>query len=336
MENFQSFSQNKQLLKDIEENIPKLKEEFEKLKDLRKLEVSDPNFNAAITSFYILFQFIPLQAPQFSENMRVFRARPNDNKNILYENVSDISYRTFNPQKIRVGRFNQPGQAMFYSTLQVEDNDYDASFVACMETCKGLSDIKNPIKIKDMTIGRWRVKSPFFVIVWCFDEEHLKTNKIVKAQADEYINFLKGSLSSNASTFIIEFLTYFSEMAGTKALSKNDYYILTAMIYALRYYYKKLKNEDIYGLIYPSAMIEKKGLSLVLTPEAVDQFLTPEKVLMYRFIRSDQNMIGDYCSNMVDVIDDKFNITGFRPVADNAWYTNECENDTGEPLKQSK
>ncbi|TCD17460.1 hypothetical protein EZ456_22860 [Pedobacter psychrodurus] len=334
---FQTFANNKELIANIESNLDYLNDQFNVLKDLTKITVSDESFNQAITAFYKVFELIPLLAPHInSYEMPFFRARHNKIKNKLYKNIGDISYNKERPDLIEAGRFNQPKQAVFYASLPFENIPINPSLTACLETCKGLTDQNHPVQLTDFTISRWKIKSPFYVINFCFDEDHLKANAELKLQTDEYLNNIKACLNKYASDFVLEFLTYFSEMSGNRTPTKNEYYILTAMFYAMRYYYKEKLKKDIHGLIYPSAMTETNGLNIVLTTTAVDKFLKPDKVAMYRFFLDGKTYHAAPCSNAVDILNDEFNITGFRRIPENRWYTVECEAENGGPLKESR
>ncbi|SDL86078.1 hypothetical protein [Pedobacter antarcticus] len=83
-------------------------------------------------------------------------------------------------------------------------------------------------------------------------------------------------------------------------------------------------------------MTEAKGLNIVLTKEAVDSFLTPDKIGMYRFILVDNTYLAEPFADAVDIKDGKFIITGFVRIPENKLYTIECESNDNQPLKQSK
>lgn len=335
--NFEAFSQNKSLINSIQDNLPELKRYFKELQKLTTQPGSQATFDIAINAFYRIFDCVPLPGPYIdSYEMPFFRARPNNKKNVLFSKITDISYNGTNPKAISEGRFNQRGEAVFYASLPVENDAAKSSLAACLETCKGLTSERNPVKLKDFTIGRWKIIKPFYVINFCFDDEHLKGNPSLKRQTEEYINLLRKCLNEESSNFILEFLTYFSELSGRKSEEKYEYYILIAMFYAIRIYYEKKLDINILGLIYPSAMTEKKGLNIVLTTEAVDQHLKLDKVGMYRFFLDGKTYHADPCCEAVDIVDDGFTITGFRRIPENKWYTIECEPSYGTQLLESK
>jgi hypothetical protein len=93
----------------------------------------------------------------------------------------------------------------------------------------------------------------------------------------------------------------------------NAYYILNALYYAMLYYYDKTYGVLPAGMIYPSAMSESKGLNIVMIPPAVDGYLKLDKVVMYRFflVKEEKQYMSYPCSDLVDVIDNKFSITDY-------------------------
>jgi hypothetical protein len=335
--NMQLLAKSTEVIRQLHEELPNLITEFESIKSLRDHSVNDENFNKAINSFYQIFQYVPLLTSHLdSLDMPLFRARPNDQKNVLFTKQTDISYNSTNIKVIQAGRFNGPTQAVFYASLPVEDSEINPSMTACLETCKGLTDQNHPVKLKDFTIGRWKIKKPFYAVNLCFDEEHLKGNKSLKNATELYIKTIRECLNKETSDFVIGFFTYFSEMSGRRSPTKNEYYILTALFYAVKYYYWKSEQRIVHGLIYSSAMTEAKGLNIVLTADAVDSFLRLDKVAMYRFMLDNQNTFyATPCSTAVDIVDGHFNLTNFTPVPDNKLYTIECESANG-PLKESK
>jgi hypothetical protein len=100
-------------------------------------------------------------------------------------------------------------------------------------------------------------------------------------------------------------------------MDKNEcYQVLTPMFIAMKYYSETFNKELIYGLIYPSAMSLAKGLNVVLTRDAVKQFLRLDKVVMYRYclVKPERKTwIADKCSDIVKVKGHKFRITGYIP-----------------------
>lgn len=334
---FEGFASNKALFASIEQNLQDLKKHFEILKGLVSKPANQTNFDSAINAFYWLFDCIPLIGPYIdSYDMPLFRAWANDKKNVLFSKISEISYNSTYPQGIGEGRFNQMQEAVFYASLPVDNDIVKSSLAACLETCKGLTALQHPVTLKDFTIGRWKILKPFYVINFCFDEEHLKGNAPLKKQVDQYFKAIRECLNKESSDFITEFLIYFSVLTGKRSEQKSEYYLLIAMFNAIQIYYKKNGGTVIKGLIYPSAMTEKKGLNIVLTTAAVDEYLRLDKVGMYWFFLDGKTFHGDPCCDAVDIKGDGFTITGFSSIPENRWYTIECESKTGGPLRQSR
>lgn len=312
-----TLSENKKLIAQIHESLPKLETEFLRIQSLASLSVTDENFNAAIDAFYQIFHVLPLMASQMEIGIPLFRARPHEIKNIIFSKQVEISYNSTNRSIIKAGRFNQPQQSMFYGSLYTDEDVVNPSLTACLETCKELSDPITPSEIKDFTIGRWKIHTSFYVMNLCFDDEHLKHNKSLKTATEKHLLHMQESLTAESYVFYLKFFKYFSEMAGRKSIGANEYYILTALFYAVQYYYKEHMKHTIYGLIYPSAVTEVKGLNIVLTPNGVDTFLSLDKVVMYRFVLGGldkKTYEADKCSDMAEVVNGGFDILNFRYV----------------------
>ncbi|MEO5911678.1 MAG: hypothetical protein ABIP95_12365 [Pelobium sp.] len=337
IDDLNTFSKNRKLIHDIEENLSDLITEFQNIKNLRDLSVNDERFNVAIKSFYNLFSFVPILMTYLNPSDKyIFRARSNDEKNILYTRKDEISYNQ-NFDKIKAGRFNQPKQSVFYGTLPTEDSSITPYAAACFETCKGLIDYENPVNLKDFTIGRWIIKQPMYVANFCFDSVHLKGNKSMKEATEKFIAEIVNSLNKESSDFIIDFYTYLSEMSGKACLNKkekNEYYILTALFYSVQYYYKNNMQKMVYGLVYPGAGTEAKGLNIVLTSDAIDDFLELDLVVMYRFIRSGDTFSVYPCSKVGKYKEGKYLLSNFIRIPENKYYTVECESEDCNPLKE--
>jgi RES domain-containing protein len=314
------LAQNANLLKAIHESLPELETEFAKIQTLFDHDVSNERFSVAINCFYYIFDFIPLMSLELRPGqMQLFRSRPNK-KNELFSKQTDISYNSTNPEIIQAGRFNQPGKAAFYASLPVQKGKVEASGSACLETCKGLTDQENPVDLIDFTIGRWDVIKPFHVVNICFAEDHLQYSPDLGYAVASFFDNIKKTLSPESFAFVHRFLIFFSEMSGRQSLQQREYYILTAFYFALGCYYKDKKQEDVYGLIFPSAATERNGLNIVMTPEAVDLHLELDVVMMYRYFRSDKIFVADRCSDMVKAKDGEFSITGFQQIPDRKKY----------------
>lgn len=297
----------------VDESIGRLRLNFEKTKQLLDKEVSNENFNEAFQNFYDIISVIPL-LKNFISIPQIVRARPNYNGE-MFKVKSDISYNLKNQDRITLGRFNRQFEPMFYGSLPVESSQLDYTMSCALECCKELIDQLNPPSIQDFTVSSWIVEKKFEVVNLCFNEKHLKNNESLKQSVEEYLNAITAYLSLKSSEFIKEFLMFYSELSSKLVISDRFYYVLTALFVAVRYYYKTVEKQRVYGLIYPSAMTESEGLNIVLTRYAVDNFLKLDKVIMYRYFleRSNNTFIAYPCSDMVKVIGESFDITGFIP-----------------------
>jgi len=288
-----------------------MEEKLEFVRSLVLKPVDDGNFNAAIEATVFMIDKIPLMVTSLQPTI-IARARPNDHT--LFSKQTDISYNSTNTDKVEAGRFNRPAEGLFYGSLRVDNPDNNNVLSCILESCKELTDEKNPLALKDFTVGLWGVNETFPVINLCMDEKHLSGNQILRQAVEGYKNELRLHYTPQVADFILKFNTLFSELSTSSTKTGSPYYVSTAFFTAVRYYYGEIRNTAIPGIIYPGAMSEAKGLNIVLVTQAVDRFLTLEKVVMYRFVlvRGSKQYIGEPCSNAVSVSNGSFEITGYR------------------------
>jgi hypothetical protein len=266
-----SISQNPELIKAIDKNLVYLQDRFDKLKLLLREQNNSENLLEACNAFYYIFDFVPIMISIVKVPF-VLRAVMNDDDEI-FEDEWRISYNTKRLDLVEQERFNLKGEGLFYAAMGVNNPDTDPLLACCLETCKQLAHPLNPPLIQDFTIGRWELKSDLYLTNFCFDEAHLIGNQGLKEATESYLYDLKIHLSEKAYAFIYSFLTYFSELSGSDMDNNECYYILTALFMAVRTYYFETYKMLVPGIIYPSARTEKKGLNIVLLPQAVDHFL---------------------------------------------------------------
>jgi hypothetical protein len=240
---------------------------------------------------------------------QIIRGRPNK-ENEMFCQESDISYISNKEDfdKISLGRFNRKRESMFYGAIPTENKETDYIKTSMLECCKELSSFT--VERQLITVGGWLVKEKFHVINLCFDEKHYKDNPNFKEHLDEYLNKLDECYSFEMAHFVKHFLKFFSALSSTKLGDNTSYFITTALFVAIKDYYEKVKKEKIWGLIYPSAITDAKGLNIVLTPDAVKSFLQLYHVTQAEFVKMKGNNGYSYrkCSDMVKVIDNEFRL----------------------------
>jgi len=296
---------NIQLIKDVNNRVPFLWECFDNIiryKNRSFIDTDiDESVNAVFQNFISIVKLVPLMAVVI-DIPQVVRGQKNTKGEPVFSTKSRISYNRSRMNLIEFGRFNRKGEPLFYASLPTETTNVDYVLSCALECCKELTaEIRN-YKFQDITVGGWLVKDPFPVINLCFDDEHLKENPALRTEVHNYLDIIAECFSPEASKFIKSFLYYFSELSGTLAESDFHYFAPTALFCAIRYYYENVVEEPKFGLIYPGAMSDKKGLNIVMTCEAVDRFLKLDKIVMYRYCpvyggRTD--CIAEPCSDIV-------------------------------------
>jgi hypothetical protein len=296
----------------VNRNVPALQKKFENIQRLLSLPVTDERFSEAINNLHFIIDKVPLMVT-YIEPTHIARARAN--YGTLFQHEHEISYNSINPELTPAGRFNRPGEGFFYGGLRVDNPETDHLLACSLESCKELIDPDNPPAIQDMTLGRWVVSERFPVVNLCFNETHLSGNKVLREATNDYLAEIESHFNQQAASFIQSFMTFFSDLSCLKDPG-NGYYILNALNYAILYYYSETYHVIVPGIIYPSAMSESKGLNIVMVPPAVDHLLVLDKVIMYRFflVKGTKNYVSYDCSDLVDVVHNKFTIQNYRPI----------------------
>lgn len=319
MNTFDELQSNTKLRADVNSSVPDLWHYFDNITSSTKVRFTDKNIddriNDVFQNFIRIIDLVPLMA-SFVSIPQIVRGRPNYNGEV-FTCQTEISYNTSCPERIAFGRFNQKHEPLFYGSLPTETQDVDYVLSCALECCKELTAESTDIIFQDITVGGWLVNESFPVINLCFDDDHLKENPSLAVEVRRYLDTIDGCFSTQAANFIKAFLHYFSNLSGTLCDSDYHYFTTTALFHAIRWYYESKAKEPKYGLIYPGAMSEKKGLNIVLTSDAVDKFLSLDKVVMYRYhlVRPEKTTYVAYpVSDMVRPRNGIFHITNYNVI----------------------
>lgn len=312
MINASDLANKPEYIKMVNGEITRLKEIFERVKELLFLPLSDDNYNKAFQAFYLIIDIIPLMVNKLPA-MQIVRGRPRRQKDELCTNKSDLSYNWKYRKDIKLGRFNQQGEAVFYASMPTESKAVDYILTCALECCKELTT-EYGVDLQEITLGGWIIDTPVDVVNLCFDDLHLTGNPDLKEAVESYLRAIRANFSTEAANFIEEFLRYISELSRT-TMGNNECYKLTSPFFcAVRYYYDIQLKQPVYGLLYPSAMTLAKGLNIVLTKDAVDNFIQLDKVVIYRSIllKPERKTYKiDKCSDIIKVVGNEFSITGY-------------------------
>jgi hypothetical protein len=317
MNRLEELRHNSELIKKVNSNVYFLKKQFEIILSQDSSKFNDPNIDETLTiilnCFMNIIDLVPLMITMV-DTPHLVRGRANYNGE-LFSNQQQISYNSQFPELIQYGRFNNKREAVFYASLPTESNSDDYVRSCVLECCKELTAEQKRFKFQDVTVGGWILKEPIPAVNLCMDTNHLQGNRPLGEAVVEYQTLIDDCLSNEASSFILEFMNYFSSLSGTKAFKDYDYYVTIVMFHAIREYYGSIFNEPKFGLIYPGAMSDKRGLNLVLTAEGVDRFLELERVLMFRYYRDykgTDGLLPDQCSEVVFPNNESFEFKHYR------------------------
>lgn len=306
-----------ELIKRVNKNLRGLKDNFEGIKQLLYKPASDNNFSEAFKRFYLIIDLIPLIKNKLTIPL-IARGRTNKIGEPLYNTKAQISYNWANHELIELGRFNRIKEPLFYGVLPTSESLNsmpDAYLEFCArECCKELSDPNN-FEFQEITVGGWRIKKPFEVLNLCYDDLHLNYYPDIKEVIDDYFKGVDENLSEESAAFLKVFLKFLSQLSREKSPTNQFYYVLAAFFHAFRYYCANIMKIPIHAIIYPGAMSEAKGLNIAITHSAADEFLSLEKVGVFRFfkIKPEGVIVSNRCSDIIKVGGDKFTITNYNP-----------------------
>ncbi|MGC4059084.1 MAG: hypothetical protein QM743_13355 [Chitinophagaceae bacterium] len=212
---------------------------------------------------------------------RVIRGRLNENDEDFHL-VSEMSYNTASPERIKMGRFNRDKQPMFYGTIPNGSKLSNPGVTSCIESLPEIVSEDGIHGYRDFTVGIWKVESPFDVVDLTFDND--ERNPFRKRIDELIINQVVSSSQEQVSKIIFDFWTYVSELCSNKSISQLDYLLSNYLFDSINTCgYKDLPK--VKGLLYPSSRTDRMGTNVVLYPEVVDEHLKLDSVLVYRIFR---------------------------------------------------
>jgi len=298
----------------VNRSVQHLNELFIRIKAYREKELSNDNIANCYDLFIEVFDLVPIMKNAMP-TFQIVRGRPHWQGDDLPSYRWQLSYNWVNRDKINFGRFNREAEPVFYASVPTESKEMDYVLSSGLECCKELAlEYGNP-NVQDITMSGWLINQSFPVVNLCFDDLHLGDNPELKASIYGFLRTIKEHFSDDAAAFIEQFYRYFSELSRSKPSDFDAYKILVPFYNAIKNYWLNTMGETIYGLIYPSAASEAKGLNIVLEREAVKCFLKLDKVIMYRyvFVKDENRYVAAPCSDMSKVHGHRFEITNYSP-----------------------
>lgn len=233
------------------------------LSRLERIDLNDPNSDEEITFLLQNKVNIPFVHVKIPRGLPIFRARKNENGK-EFTTKDEISYNKFS-NIIELGRANKKGQSIFYAS----HND-DTSLFETSSIVKYGLDIEKEI----ITCGRWIVNESFLLVTLLPKVNELANHGSMLHKYSKLIRKSPYFMDRSGKKHLDFFSNQFSRQTNGNV---NLYKISSA-------YYNhclEFSPRKIYGMLFPSVESEYTDLNLALTPEAVDKFLTLDKVIKY-------------------------------------------------------
>lgn len=217
---------------------------------------------------------VPIMRSEYHEGKIIYRARPNNNEDEDFQNISDLSFK---PEQYNntYQRASTPNQTMFYGALIPEDardnNDdtiiNDERIIGAFEVVDFLRNLQIKEGEKVISYGVWRVNSIISTLsVIHSNIEILKVNWL-KTIATEFYNELENLPEFREKTPIVQdFLA--NEFSKHVAEGKDYNYMISGL------FSNKACELGVDGILYPSVKMKGEGLNIALTPECVNSKLS--------------------------------------------------------------
>jgi len=250
---------------------------------------------------------VPLPMHIYSESF-ILRSRPNFDGEI-FTKESDISYNPF-PDLIKSNRFNLEREPLFYGAAPISSDKANGAYTTICESYKDLFDINSTFNRQYFTIGKWNVVKPIKLVMLTFYDVASRKSQHVQNINPIYNEFIELSCSPEDNEKCQTVYSYFSECAGKKVNTPNDYLLTTAFYHAVRERY----GLEV-GILYSSSSTENFGLNIALSKEIIDAgYLRLNHVAMYKCERNISNKMHFNifpCSNGTNVDENgKFRLLG--------------------------
>ncbi len=214
----------------------------------------------------------------------VYRARVNL-PGVLFHNETDISYRPDLENIKDFGRTNKPGQPIFYASTDPDTALYEVSRIRKEED--------QDIGKHHITVGLWVLTKRLHLLQFVHHSEASQRNPEVRDQYQHQDSIFR-SLESDVYERVDRILRYFSDEFAKPATIHHEYKISCA-IYDLDIEMGNLprakRDLGFSGALYPSVRNNLRGLNISLEPNAVDDALELNKVLVQR-VRKDETFVS--------------------------------------------
>lgn len=217
---------------------------------------------------------IPIMRSEYHEGKIIYRARPNDNEDDDFQNISDLSYKPEECNK-SYQRASTPNKTMFYGALIPEDSREnlddniikDERVIGAFEVVSFLRNLKIKKGEKVISYGVWRVNSTISTLsVIQSNISNLKVNWL-KTIATNFYNQLENHPNFKEKTPIVQ--DFLAREFSKHVAEGEDYNYMISGLFS-----HKACELGVDGVLYPSVKMKGRGLNIALTPECVDSKLS--------------------------------------------------------------
>jgi hypothetical protein len=241
------------------------------VQELRELDLKTATLDAVVTKLSEYPGKLPIIITHIPEGTFIYRCRFNESGEEEFHYPHEISYIKNPPSDLPMGRANNKGESMFYGVVPHPGYEDDKQQIdSLLES--GLDELEpDEYRESEYTMGKWRVKSGFWVMAIPQYEMFHDNNKSLLNLHKAYVDFVKThpDLEEDA----LYFMKYMAGEFAKKVKREEPWRYKVSVAFMSCPY-----SVGCPGLIYPSVKADGEGVNIVMEPRAVDDLLELHKV----------------------------------------------------------
>ncbi|HLO59218.1 MAG TPA: hypothetical protein VK179_10780 [Bacteroidales bacterium] len=206
---------------------------------------------------------IPFPIIRISKGTPLFRARINENENILFNTVQDLGHIISRNKILTFGRANEPLQSIFYCSTSSTVSRFETSLIHRNNLDKNSEAV---------TIGKWILNKDIFVACLPSFEKEKHRSKIVNRLDNEFDLLIKNFTYDGIADWKMVLKLFSIEFMKKDII--GNYLISSAFSnYVYNTFGKNPETGETIepdGIMYPSVQFEHDGMNIALKPELVE------------------------------------------------------------------
>ncbi len=223
----------------------------------------------------------------YRPGQNIIRGRVNE-KNASFQHVTELSYK---PAHLNTTyyRASTPNKSMFYGAIIPEHRKPEeinqAYVTVSFEISKFLRDLEKSGKVK-ITFSKWEVIEPISVVSILFHKDYIEKTKMSEEVNKGFETFIKRYPELRDDT--IKLNNFISGEFAKIEVNEDWKYLISAI------YSEIIVENGFDGVLYPSVQMDGKGFNIALTPDCIDNKLSPTLMAEVTIYKKEKKMILDW------------------------------------------